>query len=102
MNEFYTRQIEHAFYPSEHFFKSLDDKAIEEFVDKIFYSYERLYKESYYRSQSGYWQYKGDKEKAKKFAIKSVNCNDMVSKKEKEKLKRNYSKQRDFGIKFCK
>ena len=56
---FYTRQIEHAYYSLEDFLKSIDDTGIKDFIDKIFYSYERLYKENFYRSQAQYFLYKG-------------------------------------------
>ena len=101
--EFFTRQIEQAYYPLEYFLKAIDDKEITEFIDIIFYSYERLYRESYYRSQGQYWLYKGDKEKSRKFFIKSVNCNELISLKEKEKYKKSKPGDRqDFGIRFCK
>lgn len=100
---FYTRQIERAYYSFKDFMKSIDDLEIKEFIDKIFYSYERLYRENFYKSQSHYFLYKGEKEKAFKSMIKAVNASDMLENDKKEEFRKMNPKELDFhGITFCK
>lgn len=101
---FYTRQIESAYYPIQHFLKSIDDdKDIKGFLDKMFYSYERMYRQNYYFSQAHYFLYKGQKEKARKCMIKGIETNDMLPKQEKEKFKKMGPDRLDYlGINLCK
>ena len=99
---FYSRQIEMAFYPLEHFLEAMDDE-IKDFIDKIFYSYERLHRESFYHSQAQYFLYKGQKEKALKNSIKAVYCNDLLDSKAKENFKKMKPEEFDYyGIRFQK
>ncbi|BDQ30589.1 hypothetical protein NZNM25_07700 [Nitrosopumilus zosterae] len=100
---FYTRQIESAYYSIQHFVKAIDDEDIKDFLDKMFYSYERLHRQNYYFSQAHYFLYKGQKEKAVKYMIKGVESNDMLSKQEKEKFKKKSLDRLDYlGITLCK
>ena len=100
--EFYTRQMESAYYPLEHFLKAMDEE-IREFIDKIFYAYERLYREEFYRSQSHYFLYKGQKEKALKCTIKAIDANDLLDADKKKEFKENKPESLDYhGIRFCK
>lgn len=99
---FYSRQIEGAYYPIEHFLKDMDDE-IREFIDKIFYSYERLYRESFYKSQAHYFFYKGQKEKALHSLIKAVDANDLLERKRKDEFRKIKLEELDYhGISFCK
>lgn len=100
---FYTRQIESAYYPIEHFLKAIDDKDVKDFLDKMFYSYERMHRQNYYFSQAHYFLYKGQKEKALKYMKKGVEANDMLPKQEKEKYKKMGSEGLDYlGISLCR
>jgi len=101
--QFYVQQINNAHYPLEKFLRAIDDKEIMEFIDKIFYSYERLHRQNFYKSQGHYFLYKGQKEKAQKCFIKSVNSNDLLSAEDKVKFKKGNPKiGRDFGITLCR
>lgn len=80
---FYAHQIERAYYPIKYFLKSMDDE-IKDLIDKFFYSYERMYREMYYRSQSDYFLYKGDMEKAWANTKKAIECNDLLDTKTKK------------------
>jgi len=99
---FYTRQIENAYYPIEYFLKAIDDIEIKDFIDKIFYSYERMHRENFYKSQAHYFLYKGQKEKALKSLIKAVDANDQLDPERKEDSRKSKLEERDFGISFCK
>jgi len=100
---FYTRQIENAYYPIEYFLKAINDVKIKDFIDKIFYSYERMYRENYYKSQGHYFLYKGQKEKALKSLIKAVDSNDMLTAQQKADYKKTKPEELTyFGITFCK
>ena len=100
---FYTRQIENAYYSIKHFLKAIDDVEIKEFIDKIFYSYERLYRENYYKSQAHYFLFKGQREKALKSLIKAVNANDLLDPEQKEEFRKRKPEEIDYlGISFCR
>ncbi len=100
---FYTRQIENAYYPIEYFLKAIDDVEIKDFIDKIFYSYERMHRENFYKSQTHYFLYKGQKEKALKNFIKAVETNDMLDPERKEDFRKSKLEELDYhGISFCK
>ena len=99
---FYSRQIERAYYPLEHFLKSMDTEIMD-FIDKIFYSYERLHRENFYKSQSHYFLYKNQKEKARKSMIKAIDSNDLLDTKWKKEFRNEKpEKMRNYGISFCK
>lgn len=100
---FYIRQIENAYYPIEHFLKAIDDIEIKDFIDKIFYSYERMHRENFYKSQAHYFLYKGQKEKALKNFIKAVETNDLLDPERKEDFRKSKLEELDYhGISFCK
>ncbi|GKS67909.1 hypothetical protein YTPLAS73_14560 [Nitrosarchaeum sp.] len=84
---FYTRQIEGAYYPIEHFLKAMDGE-IKEFIEKIFYSYERMHRENFHYSQGHYLLYKGQKGKALRHFINAIDCNDFFDFQQKEKFKK--------------
>jgi len=99
---FYSRQIERAYYPIEHFLKAMDDE-IKEFIDKIFYSYERLHRENFYYSQAHYFLYKGQKEKALQSFIRAVDANELLEPKWKENFRKSKVEEVDYhGISFRK
>ena len=99
---FYTIQIDNAYYPIEHFLKAIDDIEIKDFIDKIFYSYERMHRENFYKSQAHYFLYKGQKEKALKSLIKAVDANDLLDPEQKEDFRKSKLEEIDYGISFCK
>lgn len=100
---FYTRQIENAYYSIEHFLRAIDDTAIKSFLDKLFYSYERMHKQNYYFSQAHYFLYKGQREKALKCMIKGVEVNDLLPEQEKKKFRKMNLEGLDYlGITLCK
>jgi len=99
---FYTRQIENAYYPIEHFLNAMDDK-IKDFIDKIFYAYERMHRANFYHSQAHYFLYKGQKEEALKNLFKAVDANDLLDSELKENFRKKTPEELERnGIIFCK
>jgi hypothetical protein len=100
---FYTRQIESAYYSLEHFLKGIDDLDIKNFLDKMFYSYERMHRQNYYFSQVHYFLYKGQREKALKCMIKGAEANDLLPEQEKKKVRKmNLDELDRMGIRLCR
>ncbi len=99
---FYARQIESAPYLLELFLSSIKDEEILDFIDKLFYSYERHHRENFFTSQAHYLWYKGYKEKARKNMIKAIKSIELINEDDKKRM-RNMTSEELFshGMHFC-
>jgi len=101
--QFYIRLIENVYYPLEYFLKAIDDKEIRDFIGKIFYSYERMYRETYHKSQIHFCLFKGQRGKAMKHYRQLINSYDLINKIQKEELLKTSSEELSHsGIDFCR
>ena len=72
--------------PLTSYFEHNEFSRGKELIDKLFYCYERMHREAYYRSQAHYFLYKGEKEKALVNTKKAIECNDILDIKTKKRF----------------